>query len=151
RLRGRRARLDTRWRVPFTNQVTPKQFASHIAITPTPRELSSNVWGSDGVIHVHLDAGVLYTVTVTDGLRDVLGNTLRAPLVATFRAQDLPPALALPNESLVLEAGRAKLPIQVTNLATGVVTTQKYTHAGDWLTARQTGTACTGTESPIDL
>jgi len=152
RVKGKRTPLEATFRVPFTNQVTAKHFSNHVTITPKPRSVQTYVRGTEGTVAAHLEPGVLYRLTIDTGLHDVLGNRLGAPVTASFRAQDRPPALALPSGSLVLEQGRAKLPVRATNVGNAKLVAHRFATATEWLAARAAGSAeCEGSETAIDL
>ncbi|MCW5807824.1 MAG: hypothetical protein KIT31_36060, partial [Deltaproteobacteria bacterium] len=148
--RAPRTPLDASFSVALSNQITAKQFAAHVRLDPPPRSMRTYVNDSTGGIHALLAPGVLYTLTLDAGLNDVLGNKLRAPVTATFRAQDAAPTLALPDD-LVLEHGHMKLPIKVSNLGAATLVAQKFASAQAWIAARSAGHPCTGDERALDL
>jgi hypothetical protein len=149
--KGHRAPLAAEFTVALSNQVTASAFAAHVAIEPKPVDVHTHVWGEKGVVRATLEPGVLYRLTVDNGLHDVLGNKLRAPVVASFRARDAAPKLTLPNGGLVLEAGHARLPIQMTNAGELKLVTHRFATARDWLAARTAETACEGDAIDVEV
>jgi len=149
--KGHRAPLAAEFTVALSNQVTASAFAAHVAIEPKPVDVHTHVWGEKGVVRATLEPGVLYRLTVDEGLHDVLGNKLRAPVVASFRARDAAPKLTLPNGGLVLEAGHARLPIQMTNAGELKLVTHRFATARDWLAARTAETACEGDAIDVEV
>ncbi|HEV7559698.1 MAG TPA: MG2 domain-containing protein, partial [Kofleriaceae bacterium] len=148
--KGRRTPLHAEWSIPFSNQVTAKAFESHVAIEPKPKSMYTHVWGVRGQVDAELEPGVVYKLVVDDTLRDVLGNKLRSPVMASFRSQDAKPTLALPTDGLVLEAGRARLPVRMTNAGQLKLTTERFSTVAAWLAARAANTPCTGSETDVD-
>jgi alpha-2-macroglobulin len=111
-----RVPLALRLQLSSTTPVSGEALRRAMVVTPKPEHFY--VHGNDRELRAGgtLEPGVSYRLEVPKGFADALGNRLGKAFVLRFRAQDLAPALQLPDGPLVVERGGARLPIQGTNI-----------------------------------
>lgn len=100
----------------LSNPVAAKRIEGALAIRPRPRQVGVAVYGSTVQVSLALEPGRSYALELPAGVQDILGNPLGRALRARFLAQDLAPSLELPGPAVLLEGGRARLPLRALNL-----------------------------------
>ncbi len=138
-----RAPLEAEWELSFSNPLTVKSLEKALSITPKPKQLRVATYGRMAEVHADLSPGVLYELALAPELGDVLGNKLGAPAKFRVRAADLPPRLALPEKEILLETGRARLPVRGQNLDAVTVRVHKVAAPDAYVAAlRGSGGSC---------
>jgi len=100
----------------FNNPVSVRALREHLQVKPEPR--SSWIDGRQEThrVHLRLQAGQRYRLSFRPGLQDLYGNQLKDRLALDLHAQDLPPSLQAPAQTVILERGGPGLPMRGTNV-----------------------------------
>jgi uncharacterized protein YfaS (alpha-2-macroglobulin family) len=111
-----RVPLSTALIIQFSNPLEPALLNKHLKVDPAPKSIIVSGAFNEAVVHLELEPGVRYRLTVDRALVDVLGNHPRGPVEVGFRSRDFPPQLTLPAVPLLVEKGAAALEVRARNL-----------------------------------
>ncbi|MBI1946858.1 MAG: Ig-like domain-containing protein [Deltaproteobacteria bacterium] len=133
---AKRVPLSTVLTLSFQTPVSAALVKKHLTIEPAPKDMAVSAW-REALVRLELAPGTSYTVTTTRGLTDIFGNPIAAAEVLRFTTQDLPPMLALAQASVVVERGRALLPVRARNVGPLSARLERLTDARAWITSQK--------------
>ncbi|MCC7073373.1 MAG: Ig-like domain-containing protein [Deltaproteobacteria bacterium] len=131
-----RVPLSTHLSLSFTSPVSPGLLQKNLVIEPAAQIGQVSAW-SQASVQLQLQPGTRYTVKLGPGMTDILGNPIAPKEALSFTTQDLPPQLALAQASVVVERGRAVLPVLARNVGALAPTVVRLEGAEQWIGAQQ--------------
>ncbi|HYV67700.1 MAG TPA: MG2 domain-containing protein, partial [Myxococcales bacterium] len=143
-----RVPLDLLLRFSSSTPVSDAALRAALVVTPKPVQIYVYGGGTKLYMGARLEPGVSYRLEVPKGFTDALGNRLAKAIVLELRAQDLPPALQLPEGPLVVERTGARLPIQGTNIGAVRASLRRFDSPAAFAAALATS-SCKGAAAEI--